>query len=78
MAWTIVESRLRPALTLDKPRIGGGSGPDLSPVPKNQKHVCRPWRQRGSAGVAACEAGHENQMLHHNRSICRGLPQIVY
>ena len=24
-----VNSRLRPALTLDEPRIGGGSGPDL-------------------------------------------------
>ena len=30
-----VPSRLRPALTLAKPRILGGSGPDLSPVPKN-------------------------------------------
>ena len=38
-----VPSRLRPALTLDKPRIGGGSGPNLSPVPKNRKHGCRPW-----------------------------------
>jgi hypothetical protein len=28
-----VESCLRPVLTLDKRRIGGESGPDLSPLP---------------------------------------------
>ena len=49
-----VPSRLCPALTLAKPRILGGSGPDLSPVPKNRKHGCRPWwplpSQWGSSG----------------------------
>jgi len=60
-----VPSRLRPALTLDKPRTGGGSGPDqslvkprigrgsgpdLSPVPKNQRHVRRPWWPLPSTG----------------------------
>jgi hypothetical protein len=41
-----------------KPRMLGGSdpgsGPDLSPVPKNRKHGCRPWwplpSQWGSSG----------------------------
>ena len=32
-----------PDQSLVKPRIGRGSGPDLSPVPKNQRHVRRPW-----------------------------------
>ena len=40
--------------SLDKPRIGRGSGPDLSQVPKNQKHVRRPWwplpSESGSSG----------------------------
>jgi hypothetical protein len=48
-----VPSRLRPALTLAKPRILGGSGPDLSPVPKNRKHVCRPWWPLRSGGRRA-------------------------
>ena len=36
-----VPSRLRPALTLDKPRIGGGSGPDL-------EARAPPWRNPGT------------------------------
>jgi len=50
-----VPLRLRPALTLDKPRIGGGSGPNLSPVPKNLEHVCRPW------WPFACPMGEEEE-----------------
>ena len=57
-----VPSRLRPALTLDKPRIGGGSGPNLSPVPKNLDRV---------------EEEEEEEEQERQERACSTIPKVV-